>query len=110
VIRKLLSLSILSIFLTYYASISFFSHTHIVDGVTIVHSHPFQTQQHSGKDVVLLQLLSHFLSPGVAVPLSVGIFLSLLYKITPDPDVQDPLIPSVQRIDSLRAPPFSSFL
>lgn len=33
----------LLIFLGFFGSITFFEHVHVVDGITIVHSHPFRT-------------------------------------------------------------------
>ncbi len=68
--KKIMRLFLLVLFLGYYSSITLFTHTHIVSGVAIVHSHlsnPFSSkktdnQQHSKDGFVLLQLLSHFSS------------------------------------------------
>lgn len=68
--KKIMRLLLLALFLGYYGSITLFTHTHIVSGVAIVHSHlsnPFSSkktdnQQHSADGFVLLQLLSHFSS------------------------------------------------
>lgn len=115
-IRKLLSFGLLSVFLAYYASITLFSHSHIINGVTIVHSHPYSkstdskpfSHQHSEKGVALIQFLSHFSSLSVASLLSLGILLTLLYQILVPARAEDPLIPPVHCIRSLRAPPVSS--
>jgi hypothetical protein len=115
-IKKLLSLVLLSMFLAYYASITLFSHSHIINGVTIVHSHPYSkgtdskpfNHQHSEKGVALIQFLSHFSSLTVASLLSLGILLTLLYKIAVITRAEDPLIPSINSGLSLRAPPVSS--
>lgn len=40
-VNKLIHLFLLALFLSYYGSITFFSHYHVVNGVTIVHSHFF---------------------------------------------------------------------
>lgn len=59
---------LLLFFMGYYSSITFFPHTHIVDGKTIVHSHPYNpfgdnpsNQHHSKNELVLIHVLSHFL-------------------------------------------------
>ena len=41
-------LLLLSLFIFYYVSITFFTHSHVINGVTIVHSHYYQTEN-SGK-------------------------------------------------------------
>lgn len=67
------------IFILYAGSITFFTHTHIVDGVTIVHSHPFQknseghpTHEHTGIELQLIQSLSTFFATGLVL-----LFISL---------------------------------
>jgi len=53
---------LLFLFLGYYSSITFFTHSHIINGVTIVHSHPFNsdkkgdtsTSPHKGKELVVI--------------------------------------------------------
>ncbi|HOG18929.1 MAG TPA: hypothetical protein PKW37_00610 [Salinivirgaceae bacterium] len=61
---------LLILFLAYYSSITFFPHSHIVDGVTIVHSHPYNPfseesptkHNHQKSEYVLIQLLSYFVT------------------------------------------------
>jgi hypothetical protein len=68
--KKLTGYFLLIIFSGYFASVTFFTHTHIVDGVTIVHSHPFRSHsgnvpvhhQHSENGFVLIHFLSHFMT------------------------------------------------
>jgi hypothetical protein len=55
----------LLLFLGFFGSITFFYHAHIVDGVTIVHSHPFKKDvhglplhSHSDKGYITIQFLS----------------------------------------------------
>ena len=38
---RILALGLVVLFATYYASIARYAHVHIVDGVIVVHSHPF---------------------------------------------------------------------
>lgn len=66
---KFLQYSLLIIFLGYYGSITLFPHCHIVNGVSIVHSHPFNSSSdknpinhsHSKDEFVLIHLLTTFL-------------------------------------------------
>ncbi len=61
---------LLMLFLGYYVSVTFFPHAHIIDGITIVHSHlynPFSKQnsadqQHSKSEILLGSQLAHFLT------------------------------------------------
>ena len=52
-------LFLLSLFMTYQACIIMFAHVHIVNGVMLVHSHPF-SQQHNHSEGQTL-VLHHFL-------------------------------------------------
>jgi len=68
--KKLTGYFLLILFLGYFGSITFFPHTHIVDGVTIVHSHPFRSQpgdvpvnhNHSKDGFLLIQFISNFIT------------------------------------------------
>jgi hypothetical protein len=54
----------LIVFLGFYGSVTFFKHIHVVDGITIVHSHPFSSGKtnhtHSSKGYLTLQFLDDF--------------------------------------------------
>ena len=72
------------LFILYFCNLSFFTHLHIINGVTIVHSHPYQTDSegnpthnHSTKEIQLIDALSTFYSVGAFV-LSVT---SLLFNL-----------------------------
>jgi hypothetical protein len=67
--RKLLGYFLLIFFCGYLGSITFFPHTHIVDGVTIVHSHPFKSDKnglpihnHTTNGFLLIHFISHFIA------------------------------------------------
>jgi hypothetical protein len=72
--KKITGYFLLILFLGYFGSITFFSHTHIVDGVTIVHSHPYKSHSgnipfnhnHSKNGFIFIQFISHFI---VAAPI-----------------------------------------
>jgi len=62
------------IFIAYACSVTFFTHTHIVNGVTIVHSHPFLTDEngnpdhdHTPAEIQLIHTLSTFFSTGIVI-------------------------------------------
>jgi len=68
----------LILFAFYFSSITFFPHTHIVDGVKIVHSHPYRSGQgdhpaehrHSNKEIILIHSIQKIL---LLVPMYVTI-------------------------------------
>ena len=70
-VNKLIHLFLLALFLSYYGSITFFSHYHVVNGVTIVHSHFFcghadtdgkADHTHSPKELTLIAYLTTFIT------------------------------------------------
>lgn len=67
----MLKMAILAIYVAYACSITFFTHTHIINGVTIVHSHPFESDEsgnsshtHNGATIQLIQVLSSYYTNG----------------------------------------------
>lgn len=55
----------LTLFVSYWVSITMLCHVHVVDGVTIVHSHPFQTgtnHHHSNSNIQAISILAHFVA------------------------------------------------
>ena len=53
------------LFISYMAVITLFTHSHVVNGVTIVHSHPFKKgseHSHTTVEFQLLHLLNHVLT------------------------------------------------
>ena len=81
---------LLFLFIGYYGSITFFNHSHIVNGVTIVHSHPFNKEKngnfpgspHNDKELVVIQLLSDFLTTIIAVTFAIFLLRALLFEIS----------------------------
>ena len=68
-IRQIISTFLLVLFVTYYVDISFFEHTHIINGVTIVHSHfhnsaheKTPTGGHTTTEITLIAISSLFQS------------------------------------------------
>ena len=95
------------VFLWYITCISLTPHTHIVDGVSIVHSHPVSAEghQHSSEEAIGIELICHFYrdlgQDGVFLPAVAEMFLS-----DPHYEFETPSV-TVSTIDvrSLRAPP-----
>lgn len=54
--RIILSVFMLVLFLSYQASTTLFTHTHIIDGRVITHSHPYDSQAHSHSDAQIFAL------------------------------------------------------
>ncbi len=88
---------LLSIFVFHYASINFFSHTHIINGVTIVHSHIYNSSaeskssksenrhSHTANELTLIAELSNL--PVLIVPiiaLILTLLLTILYSYRPE--------------------------
>lgn len=105
---------LLILFLGYYGSITLFTHCHIINGVTIVHSHPFNSDNgtgstnvpHSEKQLLLIQLLSVFFTTAIPITFAAFIFRSLLYEI-PLKSTNDGYAEHGGYCSySLRAPPF----
>ena len=68
------ALILLVIFCSYFAGISLFSHTHIVNGSSIVHSHLGGTAEHNHSDsqYAVIDMLSNFQSEAAVEPVCVG--------------------------------------
>ncbi len=66
--RKIVHYFLLILFLGYFVSITSFTHRHIINGIVVVHSHPYNpfnndkpiNHQHSQNGLVVIDLLSHF--------------------------------------------------
>lgn len=100
------------LFVSYMTSITFFTHMHVVNGVTIVHSHPFKKgseHNHSTIELLLIHFLSHLVADGAATLLTLSLFIPFLLCL---------LLRCAQRIHcnspyhgvaALRAPPVIRF-
>lgn len=66
------------LFIWYIGGLSLFPHTHIVDGISIVHSHPNPDTEHQDEDEFLtIQMLSQFQSCGAGE----GIILPDIFQL-----------------------------
>ena len=108
-IRNFLGVILLSVFFGQFFCSTLFPHVHNINGVVIVHSHPYNIfeknhHQHSEEEIVVIHHLSHavFTAPTVlspAVPPIEALVLPMLKKMV-FADVS-PILHSL-----LRAPPF----
>jgi len=84
--KKITGYFLLILFLGYFGSITFFPHTHIVDGVTVVHSHPFRSQpgnvpvnhNHSKDGFIIIQFISHFIASAPIILIGFAIIQTTL--------------------------------
>ena len=114
---KRLSLNIMRCFLpvlfvSYLVSITFFAHIHVVNGVTIVHSHPFKkgaAHKHSTVELLLVHFLSHLTTDGAAVVFALSLFIPfLLCLLLGRPQHMHSHAP-YHGVTALRAPPAIRF-
>lgn len=95
------------VFIWYIGCIGLTPHTHIVDGVKVVHSHPVSAEdhEHSEEETIGIELICNFCRDlavdGVVLPSAAEILLNVLHYELASPSV---LISSVEVL-SLRAPP-----
>lgn len=70
-----------TLFVSYLVSFTFFTHVHVVNGVTIVHSHPFKkgaAHKHSTVELLHIHCLSHLTADGAAVVFVLSLFIPFL--------------------------------
>jgi hypothetical protein len=107
--KQTVALILIMIFAFYYANICSFYHSHIINGVTIVHSHfhnkaHAQTGTHSDSELTLISTLSVFHSLQAALCfVGTGIFLLLQVFILPF--FEERIISNPAACISLRGPP-----
>ena len=79
------------IFIAYLGGITLFTHSHVVNGVIIVHSHPFKGEhQHTEVELETIFFLSSFAASGsLFTPSSTTVFWVLLCLLA---------VPAVERI------------
>jgi hypothetical protein len=65
--KKIVSLLFVALFMSFYANISLFTHTHVINGATIIHSHfhkethhDTQSGGHTEHSITLIAQTSHF--------------------------------------------------
>jgi hypothetical protein len=84
--RKILGYVILILFTGYFGGLTLFPHNHIVESITVVHSHPFKSHSgnlpfnhnHPVKGFVLIQFISVFISTILVVYQGFRVFREVL--------------------------------
>jgi len=96
------------LFVSYLASLTLFSHVHVVNGVTIVHSHPYKKgtpHQHSLFELIHIQLLSQLTTDGADVALALALFVPSLLCLLSGNRPQAHRLTPYHGVATLRAPP-----
>ena len=104
--RKHIALFILMLFSCYYSGISMFSHVHIVNGASIVHSHlgGGSEHNHSEGQYVVIDLLSNFQSEAAVDCILIEAPYFLLTDISTD-YISPSYFSENQYVHLLRGPP-----
>ncbi|MBU1012261.1 MAG: hypothetical protein KKG99_04595 [Bacteroidetes bacterium] len=105
------------LFIGYYASITLFTHTHIQNGVTIVHSHPFSNgteknpvkHQHTANGFLLIQVLSILITLVSFLSFSMGVLIAVLKKYILQKNEENLSICFYISSNGLRAPPLNIY-
>lgn len=100
------------LFVSYLVSFTFFTHVHVVNGVTIVHSHPFKkgtAHEHSTVELQLIHFLSHLMTDGAAVVFVLSLFIPLLLCLLPGRLQHTHYHSPYHGVVGLRAPPVIRF-
>jgi hypothetical protein len=97
---------LLVLFLAFFGSTNFFNHIHVVDGVTIVHSHPgLPSHRHTQNGFHVIHLLTNFIAAGITL-LFAGIILlrpaELIRNVLTSPGIK---LPNLFGGNPLRGPP-----
>lgn len=98
------------LFLMYWGSITLFAHSHVVNGVIMVHSHPFKADhQHTQAEAETILFLGHYVASSLpALGPAVLCFFFLLGVLAVPRTVSLALSQGEDGI-RLRAPPFRVF-
>lgn len=102
---QILAVGLLTLFATYYTIVALYAHIHVVNGVMLVHSHPFnKPHNHSNGQTLSL----HFLSSPHMLEAESGIcitpFHPILWQVIGIPDFSWDVFDNATNI-YLRAPP-----
>ena len=98
---------LLLLFSLYWCGITLFTHSHVVNGVVVVHSHPFHTgHAHTGAQYETIFFLSAIVSSGhESASVDLPFWLTLLAVLVVNPVIGRLSLREI-RSYHLRAPPF----
>ena len=105
-LRNILKWFLPLLFIAYLGGITLFTHSHVVNGVIIVHSHPFKGEHsHTEAQVETIFFLSSFVASSLPAILFVASALLVLLRVLSVPAVEHIKCVRVRCGISLRAPP-----
>lgn len=109
-LTKICAAMLLTVFMAYYAIISAYAHVHVVNGVMVVHSHPFSDQHnHTSGQTLVLHHLTHFYSLEANPPLELEAPNVRIINTGRNACAVARVMPKHAAGIYLRAPPTSSF-
>jgi hypothetical protein len=90
--RRLSGFFLVILFCGYFGSVTFFPHTHIVDGISVVHSHPYKSlpgsnpvdHHHSKNGFLLIQFISNFITTAPILFIGVTLVQKSFKILLPD--------------------------
>ncbi len=110
--RVIISRLVLILFLAYLAGISLFVHAHLIDGVVIVHSHPFASSSdqpadnpHTQNQLLTIASLSHYLSQDASTEACIPA-IPFVWFDKPIVDEENAVPFQFIVLSGLRAPPY----
>jgi hypothetical protein len=105
-LRNILKWFLPLLFIAYLGGITLFTHSHVVNGVIIVHSHPFKGEHsHTEAQVETIFFLSSFVASSLPAILFVASAFLILLRVLSVPTVEHTKCVRVRCGISLRAPP-----
>ena len=107
--KYLIRYFLLILFLGYTAGITLFTHLHVVNGISIVHSHPFKKDiqhTHTALEFELIQMLNHYVSTNPPAAVVVFVFIVLFTFILVTKPISRTYQTPYYGLAGLRAPPF----
>ena len=97
------------LFIAYWGGITLFTHSHVVNGVIISHSHPFKGEhEHSEVEVETIFFLSAFFSPSLTISYAAAPVFLFLMNVLSVLSTEHVKCRNSYKTISLRAPPFLS--
>ncbi len=98
------------LFILYWGGITLFAHTHVVNGVIMVHSHPFKaSHQHSQAEAETILILDHYTTSAIPSLEPAVQRFSILLGILAIPRATHLCLPQTEDGIRLRAPPCRVF-
>lgn len=98
------------LFILYWGGVTLFTHSHVVNGVIIVHSHPFKAHHHhSQAEAETIFFLDHYATPHLPVLGPALRYFCLLLGVLAIPRTVRLCLPQSRGDIRLRAPPACVF-